>query len=282
MLRLKNIATVSLLFLITLFAQDALAQRGQRGDMVERLKQEIELTAEQETEIRAIAEKYQVRVAELRNSSTERGANREAIKELRQAQRADIQKVLTPAQVATLEEKRGANRAERKEKWSKVDKKGLKSELKAYREQNIKPVLAAQRVQLETKITPTDRATLAELRTVLGEAKAERKADRKKGQRPTKEERAAKRAAFETKYANEIATLKSLTQKYDAELEQIRTTIQAQVDQWKKDTRAITKKYLAEADIEDGRQGKRKHKKMGETLQGEKAKSRFLLMEPAS
>lgn len=282
MFQLKNFIKVSFLLLLTLFVQDTFAQRGQRGDIVERLKKHIELTAEQETELNVITEKYRSRIDALREDAAEPGANREQIKQLHQAQRAEVNKVLTAEQEVILREKKANHRADRKAKWSQVDKKGLRAELEKYREEQIKPVLAAQRVQLETKISPTDRATLAQLRTVLGEAKGERKANRAQGQRPTREERATQRQAFETKYAAEIATLKSLTQKYDADLEQIRTAIQPQVEQWKKDTQAITKKYLADAEIENGRHGKRKHKKIGEALRGEKAKGRFLLMEPAS
>ncbi|MFK7936570.1 MAG: hypothetical protein AB8G22_23855 [Saprospiraceae bacterium] len=279
MIQLKNIVVISFVFILTFFAQDTLAQRGQRGNIVEHLKHHIELTPEQETELTAITEKYNTRIKSLREDPSE---NREKIKQLRQAQRAEVNKVLTAEQEATLKEKRKGHHGHRKGKGAQGDKKGLRTELKKYREENIKPVLAAQRVQLENKISGADRATLAELRVVFEQEKTARKSSHKKGERPDREARDAQRDAFEMKYAKEIATLKSLTQKYDTELENIRTAIQPQIEKWKKDTQAITQKYLSESEDRKGHHAKKKHHKSGAILKGEKAKSRFLLMAPAA
>ncbi|MEL7020469.1 MAG: hypothetical protein AAGK47_02560 [Bacteroidota bacterium] len=278
MSRLKNIGAVALLFLITLFAQDAIAQRGQRGDMLEQLKRDITLTTDQETQIRAIVAKYKVRADDLR-AETASGTSREAVRALRKAQRAEVQKVLTPEQTAILKEKRASQRANRGEKWSEVDKKGLKSELKAYHTKNIKPVLATERVQLESKISAADRATLERLRQVIGNAKKEPNA---KGQRLDKTEMVNRREAFEAKYADEFATLKTLTQKYDTELEKIRLSLQPKMKQWKQDTEGITKQYLQEAEVENARPAKRKRDRVSNILNGERGKGAFLLMSPAA
>ena len=278
MLQLKNIISVSFVFLFALFAQDAFAQRGQHGDIVEHLKNHLELTAEQETELNAIAEKYNTRIKELRTDANGSGENREKIKELRHAQRAEVNKVLTAEQEAILKEKRMANRANHQ----KGEHQAMRAEMKKYREENVKPVFAAQLVQLESKISAADRATLAELRVIFAKEKQPHTANGKKGERPNREERATQRDAFETKYAKEIATLKSLTEKYDAELENIRVALQPQAEQWKKDMQAISQKHLTDAEGKKGHGGKKGHHEKSTALQGKKAKSHFLLMDPAA
>lgn len=108
------------------------AAKGAKADVsarakkqAERMATQLELTAEQTKKVEAINLKYAQKTQELRQASktAEAKPDKAAMKEIRQAQDAEIKSVLTPAQVEKLE----AIKAERKEKKGKKGKKGKKS-----------------------------------------------------------------------------------------------------------------------------------------------------------
>lgn len=297
---IKKMIQGAILAGILLMVQNVQAQRGQhhRGEqMLEKMKTELNLTAEQETQITAIQEKYQPQIEALKTQEFEdRSEKRAAFGELMKAQKTEVNQVLTEEQQAIMKEKRGHHKPHHRRHKGK--NKAMEQEMKAYKEANIHPVLLKQRAKLEQDISPEDKATIAELRIAFNEMKAEREAGRKSFSKDKKgddkdgnrEEMKAKREALKAKYQPQSETLKALQEKYDTQIEALHQEIKPQQEQWKKDMHEIHKKHAAQdKNVEENApskdkkghrkgHGKKHHKgKMGHHKMGKK---HFLLLDP--
>jgi len=201
--------------------------------------------------------------------------------ELKEALRAELEAVLTDEQEATLKEKMEADRAERKAMWDKVDKEGLKSEMKAYHEENILPVMRAQRAKLEPQISADDKATIAELRTTFAAIKAQHQKSRMQEDGPPHK---GQFKGFREAHKAEIETLNDLVQKYQEPIQALFAEVEDQQKEWKEGKRAIMEKYMPERPdrgerLERG-QGHHKGRKGSHGPKGEmKHMGRFLLLD---
>lgn len=287
---LKKASFLGALLLGLLMTQNTYAQKGHRGAGLEKLKVELNLTEQQAADWQAITDKYQTQIQALKKSSTEKGANREEIRSLYQIQRQEVIALLNPEQLAILKAKKEERRAVRKERWKNIDKKAMKAELEAYKEQNITPILLEQRAKLETELSATDKASIANLRNVFAEMKAEKKALRKKykqeGKRPSREEMQQIKAEMKEKYADEKATLTALAEKYATSLNILKEEIAPQIKQWKKESQEITEKYMSHDEkLNQGDKGEHRGRKghggkWGKYLQSKKAIHHFILLDP--
>lgn len=238
------------LMVLLLAVTIATAQRGQRQGGGHDLLSELKLTTEQQAQIKAIREEGRAQMQEMRKQNPDQRPDREAMKKMHAAAQAKVEAVLTPAQREQLT----AIKAERKAAWKAVDKKGMKAELKAHDETKVKPVISAARAQFDQFLSAEDKATLERLRPVFaarpnGKAGAEKGLGKAKGQKPSAADVAAKKAtmeAWKTEHAAEIAELKTLTQKYAADLERLQERLQPQREQWAKEKREIISRYLPE------------------------------------
>ncbi|MEL6922482.1 MAG: hypothetical protein AAFO94_00425, partial [Bacteroidota bacterium] len=302
----NSIKIVSLVVLMLLQINFSFAQRGHRGHgpSLEQLSAELDLTVTQQEQLKTIQEKYATQREALRDQHEgDREALRSAAKELRAAQKADVEQVLTTEQLTKLkalrearQQEHRAHRAERKATWDKVDKEAMKAELETYRDENIAPVMSAQRAKLEPKIDNTDKTTIASLRQEMKAFKNEHKAKRKahrEGATPADRERmrAAKKTMHEA-MQDKKAAIKALVEKYDADLTALLAEIKPQQQQWKADMKAIRDKYVPaelrkKHDGEEESPGRHpkhrgKHRKGKKGNGGHKAgamKAKFLLME---
>ena len=240
----------------------ATAQRGQSQRGEDKLFSELNLTAEQQAQIKAIREEGRAEMKELRQQGSEQRPDRESMKKMRESAKEKVQAILTPEQRKKLD----SLKAERKAALEAVDKKALKADLKAHTETKIKPVISAARARLDQVISAEDQAAIERLRPVFAN-KPGRKATRSgdKGKKPSEEERAANKAEAEQwkiDHATEIAELKALTAKYEADLKSMKDAMAPQREQWKKEKREIAARYLPEgAETSPGRPEKAKHKR---------------------
>lgn len=104
----RRIGWTTLLFTV-FFATPALAQRGpgppDPADRIERLREALDLNAEQATELEAIFAEQRDRMRELRQSDRgDREARQEAFRELREETHERIGQVLTEEQVERFRE----------------------------------------------------------------------------------------------------------------------------------------------------------------------------------
>ena len=297
----------ALIVMIFLQSQWALAQRSHKANRgaridIENLKTELNLSEDQVTQIKSIKEKYATKRKALREQAQgDRQQNRAAIRELMEAQREEFNNVLTSDQQAKLKALKKEKRAEmherhkaKKEAWSKVDREAIQKELEAYQEQNIQPVMQAQRAKLEEKISTADKAEIADLRQIMAALKMEKEEMRKQiregmkeGNKPSKEDMQKSRIEMKEKYEEALKSLRSLTEKYDADITALLTEVAPKRKQWHNDMRAIKEKHIpTELKGKQKQHSKKGRKHRGgksetqKTMKGDRGKTKFLLMEP--
>lgn len=272
---------LAVFFSVSLFAQ----HRGHgkhRGLDVERLKSEINLTDEQVNQIESIQAKYKTEFEKLRGEEGEdRMAKRDAMKTLMKAQKEEISAVLTEEQKAALK----AKKEQMRERFENVDHEAMKAEIKAYHEENVKPVMLAQRQKLEEKITAEDKATIAELRKLSAQRKKmhEGRKHRKRGMhKGDGEKRTRKQGPKMEGKEDSYKQLKGLVEKYDTEITALMEEIESERETWKEANKAIREKYMPqpEGEVKEGHERHGKKMKHRKHHSGRAGKAHFLLMDP--
>lgn len=263
--------------------------RGQRGQKQANLYSELNLTAEQQEQIKTIRMEAREK---FKPADAAAGArpDREAMRKAKEETSKAIDAVLTPAQREQLTKLK----AERKAAMESVDKKAIRSDLKAHHANEVQPVLKAARSKLDQFISAEDKIAIERLRGVFATKPGHKQMgttgqEGQPRQRPTEEEMAARKTegkAWHDAHAADIAELKSLSTKYQADLDRIQERLQPQMDEWAKEKREIVKSHLPEDAPQ--RAGKKpagkgspqeKGKKQGEQRKGWPRSSAFLLMK---
>jgi Spy/CpxP family protein refolding chaperone len=246
-MRKLMMTTMILLLAITIVA--AQPGQGNRGTKKPDLFSQLDLTAEQKEQIKTIKMEARSKAKAAREQMRETKPDRSAMKKAREQNRQAIEAVLTPEQ----KEKLAKLTAERKAAWESVDKKALKQELQAHQEDKVAPVIKAARGQLNQFISAEDQLALDRLREVFknkpGAKLRGNKAAGAKGQRPTPEQietRKTEAKAWSEAHAEDLAELKVLTTKYQADLKRIQTRLQPQMEAWAKEKKEIVRTHLPE------------------------------------
>lgn len=295
------------------FAQ---GHRSHKGEHLDQLKSELNLSDEQVAEIKALQEGFRTQVRAVRTDESPESSDKfEKLQALKTAHKTAIDGILTDEQIqkrealkAAKKEEMKAERAEWKAKFDAVDKEAMKAELKAYREQNIQPVMLAQRQKLESEISLADQAEIDQLRSIfkaekekMKARKAEMKAQKaqafENGEKPSEADREAmmaKMKAHKDAMAPHREALKAFIEKYDATITSLLTEVKPQAETWKSETKAIKAKYLGDLMDEKpafarkgqhagkGRNGMGKphgHGPERKAGKGDRKKAHFLLMD---
>lgn len=249
---MKKIIKLLTILSVLMLTQSALqaqrpGPRAHRGPALEHLAEELNITEEQKTELKAMHEAQMEKMKALRDQEFDsREAHREAMKALRDEQRTAMEKILTAEQLQKLEdlkaekeEKRTEQRKERME-----GHKAMRAEMKTYHETEVLPVLKEQRAKLEAKLSAEDKATIAGLREKMEARKAMREAaePRERGQRQRPELSEEQKAAFKA----DREALKALVEKYDADIVSLLDEVKSEREGWREDMREIGEKYAPE------------------------------------
>lgn len=246
-MRKLMMTTMVMLLAITIVA--AQPGQGKRGQQKHNLYSQLDLTAEQKEQIKTIKIEARAKVKAAKEQIRETRPDRSEVQKIREESKKAFEAVLTSEQ----KEKLAKMVAERKAAMASVDKKALIAELKAHRESDVAPVIKAARGQLDQFISAEDQLAISRLREVFknkpGAKKRDSKAAGTPGQHPTQEqieERKAVAKAWSEAHAEDIAELKTLTTKYEADLKRIQTRLQPQMEAWKKEKREIVRSHLPE------------------------------------
>ncbi|MEM7106048.1 MAG: T9SS type A sorting domain-containing protein [Bacteroidota bacterium] len=302
-------AIITLMLLtVSLSAQPKAGKRSQKGQQsIENLKSELNLTDEQVSQFESISEQFKADAKALKtDESLSLEEKKEAFSTLRAEREAAIVTILTMDQIQkleTLKEERQALRQEKKEEARKyfqsIDREGMKAEMKAYKSENIKPVILEQRQKLELEISLQDKQEIARLRESakavkqeMKAKKAEFKAERQKGQKPGPEMREAMQRIAEP-YKADLESAKAIAAKYDAEITALLEEMEDDKEAWKSDMKSIRDKYTPDEKPEGlGKTRKRgQHGKKGQANSErekmfddheQKRKVKFLLMDPSA
>jgi Spy/CpxP family protein refolding chaperone len=265
-MRKLMMTTMVLLLAITIVAGQP--GQGKRGQQKQNLYSQLDLSAEQQEQIKAIKIKAWAKAKAAKEQVRETRPDRSEMQKIREESKKAIEAVLTPEQ----KEKLAKMAADRKAAMESVDKKALKAELKAHHEDEVAPVIKAARGQLDQFISAEDQLAINRLREVFkdkpGAKKRGPKAAGVQGQRPNQEQIEARKAeakAWTEAHAEDIAELKTLTTKYQEDLKRIQTRLQPQMEAWKKEKREIVRSHLPEdapQKANPGRDGKQKKERM--------------------
>lgn len=316
---MKNIIKIGIFAFIVLLSQNVFAQDhhrmrgGHELGMIEKFKEHIDLTTEQEAQLQAIQKKYKTQKEELRKGETEdRMAKRAQMQEMGKAMKEEVENVLTEDQLAILKKKREEMREKRKEmhteRRAKMEKnhKEMRTAMERYKTENIEPTVLAQRAKLEATLSEEDKAAIAELRPIFERMKEKgmqkRESFKQSGERPDREKMQEDRKAFHEANKVHFETLKGLVEKYDESITGLFEELEEEKVQWKEDMRKIKEQNRPERVRENGEKrefkerkprgekgkyekGARRHHKghPGEKFRGPKPHSKkghFLLMDP--
>jgi Spy/CpxP family protein refolding chaperone len=283
-----QISLTTLLFCVltlNIFAQTPQSPQGTPGTQVpqgpqgppppptlETLKQQLQLTPDQEAKVKAIMDKYKNQIQQARNS-TDPSVRHAGMAGAMDAQREEIRGVLTQAQndkLDAMRSERGPRRVDGEMKREvEGDENPLRQEIRSYAAQNIIPVLRQQRQKLNAKISPEDQATLNSLRGDMKEKTGEMRSARQDGDRKSDDYKGKKAERQQVK-----GNIDQLAAKYSTDINQVLTEINPQISKWKQDIQAITAKYPAPAN------GRGKRMEDGSSLDAMISPSAILLLNP--
>lgn len=318
---MKKVIAVFSFSLALIFSQSIIAQEGhphhrfhhkQQTTLIDMVKADLDLTEEQEQQLEELRKKLQEDRKTLReelhsNEEMDRAVMHKKMKAQREAQFEQVMNILNEEQQAILKAKKEEVDKEMKQRRAKMGKrsenlKELRTEMKAYRENNIMPALSVQRSKLENTLSAEDKATIAELRPIFEEMKQRRenrfegKMERKERPSPEmREKRKAEHQAKMEKLKPHHETLKALVDKYEADIDKLFAELDDEHEVWKKDMDAIHHKHMGEKaenlerrhprmrhngthPLHKGQRGKG-HKK-GKDKAFHMRKAHFLLMQP--
>jgi Spy/CpxP family protein refolding chaperone len=288
----KSIIFIAIAMLISISMMAQRPQRGPARQGIQQFKSELNLTDEQEQQIKTLNEGFQAKVKALREAEGERSEKRTQMQTLRKEHQTAIQNVLTEEQKATLKSLREEAREERKDRRANFDKEGLRSELEAHRTNTVLPVLKSQRAKLEEQLSEEDKTSIEKLRTDL--KPAERRMERGEGK--GKGERGQPKGFTEEEKARH-EQLRGLVEKYEEEIDALMEEIKPQARKWREETKAIQEKYRPEPaerpsqkmkrgsamkGKKEGQRGQRAERSRRGEFRSMISKGRFLLMDPAA
>ncbi len=270
------------------------------------MKEDLQLTVEQEQELEALNEATKARLNEL--ESLERTERRTQMKTIRKEHKAAIKDILSEEQLLIIKEKKADRHEQRKARGKRT--RELRKAIKAHQQQEVKPVLLSKRQDLEKDIAAEDKAKIDDLRAWLKAEKevikTERKAhkaerkERKGDRRTNKGERTKERAARKeegrkrgrTKGGRAVermlksdeernAIAHALVETYSDRIDALEEEISEDRIRWKSERKAIILKHTDEESQLRFKEHMEKRSKVRDAeFKGFHKKLGFLLMQP--
>ncbi len=306
---MKKLLNIGLVILVLLITQNTWAQRN-IDSRLDELKTELNLSEEQSTQLEKIFEDQKGKMQELRDQEYDSREDRmNAMKAHRELMHEEIEAILNDEQKAKFKEIQAERRKERPKgrkggrfgdhhRLQDGQGKAMHDEIKAYKDENIRPVMLVQREKLESKIAAEDKQSIAEIRVEVEKMKAEGKRrfkERIEGKKDGNREegewgrgdcpeggkkgfRGRHGALDEKGNAEHREQIKSLIEKYADDIQPLFEEVVDQEEKWKKDIKAIAEKYLG-----DDENRKRRFGDMRERHADRIAKmkmGKFLLLDP--
>jgi len=237
-----------LLLSVSLSAQGP-GKRGPRpapGQQMEELLEKLDLNAEQEAAMKTLMEDTHTQLKSLEEQTFDNPQDRRAaVRKIMETRQEKVAEILTEDQLSQMKALHGVEGPRRgpRPQLDKAKREALHKEVKAYQEENMVAVLAAQRSKLEDKISALDKATIEEIRAEIKAQKGEKEPRLKQGRRPM--HKPGQQVGQRERPAHH-AKVKSLMDTYGADIETLLAEIAPKADQWHKDLEAIHEKYAPE------------------------------------
>lgn len=202
-------------FFAVLITAGASGQEQYRQHMrIHQFDSSLQLTAEQKQEMKAIHESYQVKQLELQAQK----------RQLRKEEMQEVRKVLTPEQRKQFRDMRSEQTRERNRRHDEVG---------TYRKEKIEPVLKSYRLKLELELSEDEKTNIQKAREIQAELREGRKAALKEHS----EVDGKQRLAMKDKRNEMINLLRPVIQSHAEFLENMRTELSDEREQWETDLR---------------------------------------------
>ncbi|MGB0521375.1 MAG: T9SS type A sorting domain-containing protein [Flammeovirgaceae bacterium] len=137
------------------------------------------------------------------------------------------------------------------------EREAMHKEMREYATQNILPVMKAQRLKLDKKLSAKDKATIEEVRAKLKaghEAKREEmkklREQLKNGEMDREKMKAHFKGMREERKAL-VAPVEAIAKKHESKIEKVLAVAKANQETWKQDMEAIRKKYISDEELEE-------------------------------
>lgn len=249
-----------------------------KGDRMEQMRQDLNLTDAQVAQISAIHKQYRPERKALKDAELKDPALEARRKQLCEDEQAAVKAVLTPEQQARFEalkaQRHGGHHGHHAE---------MNPEQRQLFQAEVLPLLQAQRLKLESALSAADKATVARLREAMADMRAARK-DAKGGKRkqdtpPTEEDR-ARMAEFHQQRHAIMEEAAAVASRYATQIQQLHEEVKPQLERLRAEIAA-----LATVEPGDDRPAADTRRPHGDGPQHEGRKqmeaARFLLMDPA-
>ena len=260
---MKKFVKLAFVAIIACFAIKGIAvlahSNGDRTEMIlQKIQEKLELSDEQVNQIKPIFENFKEQMHALRlDESVE--DKRAAKKELMEAHKQELSKILSEEQMGQLHEimkhrKRGHHRGHHAFKHEKND--DLHKALKEYFSKNIMPVVKAQRSELDKSISATDKERIEEIRAELKELHPKGK-DGRRGHRGDhhhgdrdRDGRCGEGSGNREAVKSLMKEVKALGVKYEREIKSSLEPVGAKKESWMKDVSEIIKENISSEETE--------------------------------
>lgn len=264
---------------------------------IERMATFLDLTDEQVTQMKAMSSEMIENMKAIKmNDELDRDAKHAAMEELFENKKERMATILTPEQMAKVEEMhgkkghhgmRGMHRMHHSHhgmhgEMGDEKHKAVREEVHAYMQENMFPVVKEKRKAFDEKLSAEDRETIAELRGKMEEHHGKMGMRRMKHghhghpgcEKGDKDEAACKAKKEDAEGMHD--TMKGLIEKYDADLTKVMEELEPQHEQWMNDIHAIMKKHMGE---DADHHPMKEHKKHGKHMKM-MHQAMFLMMDP--
>ena len=277
MMKTRRFFTYPILLLF-LFAGALLAQNpthekgGHHKAKQEELKQALQLTDAQAQQMEAIHAKYRPQIKALKEGADQDPKTQEKIHSLRQQEKEEVAKILSPEQL----EKMKALRAERRDGKCGPMHPHHNPEARQYFKTQVQPVLLAQRLKLEPEISAADKAAIQNLRDELQKlhaAKHEAHTAHPQGVPPSPEQR----EAFQQQRKAIVDQAEQIASRYQVQIASLHQEIQTQAEVWKAHNANM---QHPSGDMHHGRGHHKTEGANAPEAQCPRMGARFLLMDP--
>ncbi|MFT6809213.1 MAG: hypothetical protein ACJA01_002445 [Saprospiraceae bacterium] len=231
------------------------------GNSVEKMSEALNLTAEQEAEIKGI----------MKSSKMDR-------KEQQQVDRTQVETQIL--EVLTTEQQVAFNELKAQREERLANRKEARTAIMEFREKSIEPFIHQKRVELESVLTEEEKSSLDRIRSLKSDIDI--RGDRNRKGRNADRQRLSK---------EDRKVLKEISEKHVEDIDRLQRQIEENQASWNKEIQAIREAYQMQDDgmQDDGmqeegikREAKREERKGKQARNGEKGKGkniRFLLMD---
>ena len=249
-----------------------------KGDRMEQMRQDLNLTDTQVAQITAIHKQYRPERKAFKDAELKDPALEARRKQLRTEEQAAVKAVLTPEQQARWEELKAQRHGGHHGHHA-----GMNPAQRQLFQEQVLPLLQAQRLKLESALSAADKATVDRLRDALADMRAAHKdahGGKRKADTPPTEEDRARMAEFHKQRHAIMEEAAAVANRYASQIQQLHEEVKPQLERLRAEIAALATVETDDAHA-TGDMHARHHEGQRQAGKHHMEDARFLLMDPA-